>query len=260
MPNFDIPTELYMSSPVKSVAPSATLEQAHTFLQDHSISCAGVVDDGVLVGLISRTDLLRVGRRDAGALRGSALLTLPDRAVSEIMSSKPATVSPNTPLAEAATVMWKNEYHRVFAVDDAGRPVGVLSTRDVMVAIRDKRVNQPIAEFMSAPLFTVRFNEPISLASERLEKARVSGLIVVDEGWPVGLFTQIEALESRHLARDTAVEEVMNTAFICMPEDTRIFRAAQQAEALRARRIIAVRKGDAHGILTGIDFAHCAAG
>lgn len=50
-----------------------------------------------------------------------------------------------------------------------------------MRAVLKKRVSNPLSEYMSSPAFTVRASEPISLATERLKRARVSGLVVVDE-------------------------------------------------------------------------------
>jgi predicted transcriptional regulator len=127
-----------------------------------------------------------------------------------------------------------------------------------MLAIRDKRVKSPISNLMSSPVFTVRHVEPVAVATERLVKARVSGLVVVEDEWPVGLFTQAEALEARDEPRDTPVEEVMSAAMLALDADTPLHRAAAQAAALRVRRVIAVKDRGMQGILTGIDFARAA--
>jgi len=258
MAHFDIPSRLFMSSPVITVGPAASLEAARDLLNENSISSLAVVDGSDFLGVLSRTDLLRVARREAGSQHGADNLTFPAKPVSEIMNRDVAAISADDTVHEAAARMVKNGYHRVFLNDTDGL-AGVLSTRDVMVAIRDKRVMLPISEFMSAPLFTVRASEPISLATERLEKAHVSGLVVVEDEWPVGLFAQVDALAAQKLPRDTPIEEAMNTAFVCMPHDTPMHRAAAQAASLRARRVIAVKKRDMVGILTGIDFARLAA-
>lgn len=258
MPNFEVPVELYMSAPVYTVEPDAPLERVQQLLADLRISSLGVTDGRDLVGVVSRSDLLRVGRRQAGSRQKAALLTLPSQQVADVMSNEVATVSPSAPISEAAGLMIHRRFHRIFVVND-GVLVGIISTRDIMSVISDKRAANPIRQYMSTPLFTVRASEPISLATERLEKARVSGLVVVEDDDPVGLFTQIEALESRDLERATPVEEVMNTGFVCMPEDTRIHRAAAQSLALRSRRVVAVRRREMCGLLTGIDFARCAA-
>lgn len=253
-----MPVELYMSAPVHTIAPGDDLREVQRRLLGLAVSSLAVVDrDGKLVGVISLTDLIRVGRRQAGSRSKAALLTLPDKKVERRMTREVVTVAPGDAIALAAQRMVAGHFHRVYVVD-AERPVGVLSTRDVMLAIRDKRVNVPISSFMSSPLFTIRCDEPISLAVERLEKAHVTGLVVVDDGWPVGLFTQVEALESRDHARDTHVEDVMSSAMLALESDTPLHRAAAQASAMRVRRVIAVKGRRMQGILTGIDFARAA--
>jgi predicted transcriptional regulator len=247
-----------MRSPVHTVRSDDNLQQVQDQLNGLSISSLAVIDaDEELVGVISQTDLIRVGRRQAGSRGKAALLTLPNKLVSRRMTSEVFTVDPNDPISLAAKRMVERHVHRVYVLA-ARKLVGVLSTRDVMLAIRDKRVNAPILEWMSSPVFTIRAEEPVALATERLEKAHVTGLAVVEESWPVGVFTQREALEARDRTRDTPVEAVMNPAVLALEADTPLHRAAAQAEAMRVRRVIVVQGRRIQGILTGLDFARAA--
>jgi len=257
--HFTMPVDLYMSSPAHTIAPGESIRSAQTRLSDLSISSLAVVDDGTqkLLGVISITDLIRLGRKQAGSRAKAALLTLPDSEVSHVMSESVVSVAREDEVAMAARKMVEGHVHRIY-VEEAGRLVGVLSTRDIMLAIRDKRSAQPISDWMSSPAFTVRCEEPISLATERLEKAGVSGLIVVDKDWPVGLFRQHEALESRDEPRDTPVEAVMSCAMLALDRATPLHRAAAQAADLKVRRIIAMKNQRVEGILTGLDFARVA--
>ena len=253
-----MPVELYMTSPVHTVHPDDNLEHVQKRLDELRISSLAVVDENdKLLGVISRTDLIRVGRRQAGSHGKAALLTLPNKAVSRRMTDRVVTVSPEDPISLAAKHIVEGRLHRVY-VEASEKLVGVLSTNDVMLAIRDKRVNKPISDWMSSPVFTVRAQEPVSLATERLEKARVQGLVVVDDGWPVGVFTQREALDASDRARNTPVDEVMNPAMLILEADTPLHRAAAQAEALHVRRVIVVTNRQIEGILTGVDFARAA--
>jgi CBS domain-containing protein len=257
--NFQMPVELYMTSPVHTVGPDDDLREAQRILDGMSISSLAVVtEEGELMGVISRTDLIRVGRRQAGSRGKAALLTLPEMPVSRRMSTEVVKLHPQDSIAIAAKQMVKGRFHRVF-VEESGKLTGVLSTKDVMLAIRDKRVKTPISEWMSSPVFTIRADEPVSLATERLEKARVTGLVVVEDDWPVGSFTQREALEAHDRERNTPVEEVMNAALLALDVDTPLHRAAAQAAATRVWMVIAVRGRRMEGILTGIDFARAAA-
>lgn len=255
MPNFAFPVTEFMSAPVVTVSSTDELNHAQSLIETHRISALAVVNDsGELVGTLSRTDLLRIGRIQAGSALKAHLLTLPHQAVSEVMTRDPQTVPQDAALASAARLMMEHRVHRIFVMQDQ-RLIGVVSTKDLMRAVADKRVNPPIAHYASSPVFTIRTQEPISLATERLERARVSGLVVVDDGWPVGVFTQREALASKDVPRDTRTEAVMNPALLCLDHETRIFRAAEQAFALGARRIVAVDGSTVKGILTGLDFA-----
>lgn len=255
MTNYAMPVSLYMSSPVYTVSPDAELAEAQDELRTHGISSLAVTEGDRMVGVVSRTDLLRVGRMQAGATGKAALLTLPSRKVREVMRAEVIAVSSEDAVSEAAKRMVKDRIHRVFVIDGE-KLVGLLSTKDVMTAIKDKRDTHLLSEYMSAPVFSVRATEPVSLATDRLAKAHVTGLVVVDEDeWPVGVFTQLEALTSKDAPAETPVEDVMNPAMLCLRVDTPLHRAAAQASALRVRRVLCVEDRRIRGILTGIDFA-----
>lgn len=258
MANFEMPVSLYMTAPVAGVAPDTGLNVAHARLTDLGVSALAVVDrDHKLVGVVTRTDLLRLGRKQAGRRHGASALTLPSKPVGDVMTKSVLTVRSDDPVSKAAKLMVDEHVHRVFVVDNES-PVGVLSTRNIMAAIRDKRMRHPLSDFMSTPVFTVRTTETLSLAVERLEKARVSGLVVVDDDWPVGVFTQEEALGAKDFPGDTQVEEIMSPAMLCLDVSTPMHRAAAHASAMDVRRIIAVENKQMSGILTGLDLARCA--
>jgi len=248
---------LHMSTPVISIAPEGSLDEAHRLMREHNISSVAVIEEEELLGVLTRTDLLRVGRREAGLLRDASLLTFPQRTVRELMTPDVLCVDEEATISGAARELIEHRVHRLF-VKRGGVPVGVVSTRDIMVALRVSRVKAPISEFMSTPLFTVRAEEPVGMATDRLEKAHVHGVVVLEGEWPIGVFTQVEALMAKDEPRDTPVEEVMSPAMLCLPPDTMVHRAAAQAAATRARRVIAVENRTPTGILTGSDFARAA--
>lgn len=259
MANFEVAVSEYMSSPVHTASVSDSLDDIYAHLGRLHISSLPVMDGDTLAGVISRSDLLRVGRRAAGSGTGAQVLAFPAATAADEMTAGARTVTPGDTLSAAARIMAREYVHRLYVVDGA-RLAGVLSTYDLICAVRDKGVNTPISEQMSSPVFTVRAEEPVSLATDRLAKARVSGLVVLENEWPVGIFRQIEALASRALPRETRIDAVMDAAMLCMPMSTRMGRAAQQMVAMRARRIIAMKKDRVEGILSGWDFAKFVAG
>jgi predicted transcriptional regulator len=246
-----------MITDLATVGQDATLTLIARILHERRISAVPVVADGVLVGVVSRTDLVRIGRIQAGTHRTAPVLKLPEQQASDLLrhaARAPLTVDATAMLRDAARTMCAEHVHRLF-VTDGGKLAGVISTYDLMRAVRDARLEIPIAEIMSTPLFTINAQQPVGAAVARLESAHVSGLVVVDDDFPVGVFTQLEALEARDLPRDTRVDEVFDPAMLCLPANTKMFRAAEQACRMEARRVIPCRDREAVGIVTGLDFA-----
>lgn len=267
MAHFAMPVSLYMSETIVTMPETATLTEVDATLNRFGISCVPIVDEaGGCTGVLSRTDLLRIGRVEAKRrARTGALLELPSQCAKDIVKANPVTVLPDAHVSEAAKLLVKHHIHRIFVRDasssDESRPnlVGVFSTKEILAAIRDKRLTGPISDFMVHPVFTIEHTASVSTATDRLRNAHVSGLVVVDEDEsPIGVFTQVEALEARELPPETQVEEVMNYAMLCLDIRTPLYRAAGQAVATRARRVLAVHDRRVRGILTGIDFARSA--
>lgn len=117
------------------VGEDAPLEEAARLIRAYSVSGLPVVDGGgTLVGVISQTDLVsfqdaaigRLLRTEASGLR-----------VGELMSSPAITIPMTGTLREAARLMRDRKVHRLVALDDTGRPVGVVSSSDFVALYAD---------------------------------------------------------------------------------------------------------------------------
>lgn len=102
-------------------------------MADDDISALVVVDDhGLLVGIISRSDILRAGVEDPDWSNAT---------VDRFMTREVITVAPTTKLTEAMRILLHNHIHRVVVVkeDDEGRkqPIAVLSDSDLVCEMAD---------------------------------------------------------------------------------------------------------------------------
>lgn len=250
MANFEMPVTEYMTTPVETVRIGDSLMTANQLFADQSVSALAVVNErGVIKGVISRTDVLH-----AAVYTHGETFRVPDRPVEELMKSPALQVDPDARLADAAKLMLKNRVHRVF-VTDGGEPEGVLSTRDLMRAVREKRIKTPISEIASGSVVKVKADDPIALAVDRLDRSNKHGLVVVEGKFPVGIFDQACALESRRLPPHTAVEHVMDVRILILPGEIGIGRAAEQALGMNVRRILIETDRHQTGIVSGLDFA-----
>ncbi|MBW1761928.1 MAG: CBS domain-containing protein, partial [Deltaproteobacteria bacterium] len=250
MANFRMPVTEYMTSPVETIDIGQSLVAANALFSEQGVSALGVVnDDGELKGVVSRTDLLH-----AAVFTQGETFRVPDRPVEEIMKSPALQVLPDADLTEAARLMLKEHVHRIF-VTSGDEPVGVVSTRDLMRAVREKRLKTPISEIASGSVVKIRADETIALAVDRLELSNKHGLVVVEEDFPVGIFDQACALDARRLPPSTAVENAMNVRILILPAGMALSRAAEQALGMNVRRILIEDDRGVTGIVGGLDFA-----
>jgi tRNA nucleotidyltransferase (CCA-adding enzyme) len=109
-----------MSSPVRTVPPEMPLSELAQSLHEWGHTGVPVVQDGRLVGIISRRDLERAQREGRSSLP-----------VSSCMAHQVRAVGPDAPLAEALEQMTTYNVGRL-PVLDGSRIVGILSREDVL--------------------------------------------------------------------------------------------------------------------------------
>jgi CBS domain-containing protein len=254
---FDRPVSEYMTRDVAVADVDTPLEDLAQTMHERGISGVPILRDGDLAGVVTRTDLIQLGVMQTGRRWAGPTMALPHLRASEVMTREPEVIAPDTPLRDAARIMSAHGLHRVFATL-GGRLVGVLSTLDLAAAVRDARIDAPLSSVMTALVLSIDVHAPLSAAVELLSRVSVTGLIVTDEGLPVGMFTQLDALASRDLPRSTPVETTYDAAVICLPAEAKLHRAAAHAAQLDVRRVVVCRGREAVGVIGGLDFARVA--
>jgi len=124
----------YMTPAVKSVTRHCTMSEVETLFKQHDFNAFPVVEEGKLLGIVSKFDFLRAFAFTTGQMvpRYDELMR---RAVGEVMTEAVVHVEPKTPLTRVLQLM-VNLKIRSFPVLDADRQlIGVISRGDVMRAL-----------------------------------------------------------------------------------------------------------------------------
>jgi CBS domain-containing protein len=150
-----------MTRDVTTLDPNLSLTKMDQILLEAKIGAAPVIEDGELIGIVSRSDVIHLlagEQQRAERLAGFYSSPFPiaigalehlardsrdiaDRMtktrVRDIMTRDVESLSPEDSVEAAARFMWGEGYHRVPVVSD-GRLVGILSTMDLIRLIGER--------------------------------------------------------------------------------------------------------------------------
>lgn len=124
-----------------------TVYKAARFLRECQVRAVGVCDaQGKLVGVISQSD---ISDKVAAEMRCPEWVK-----VSEIMSRRLITVTPETGLDECIHLMERNNIYHLLVVDDKGRFYGMISMQDLLAALTDELKSR--AEMLESYIFPIK--------------------------------------------------------------------------------------------------------
>jgi CBS domain-containing protein len=205
--------EQIMSRPVISLTPASDAHDAACVILDRKISAIPIVNGGLLVGLLTETDLLRwLGELAFDHNAADRLLRGPVR---ELMRARVMRVAPEAPLGEVIDVFRRYRVRHVPVTVNSSL-LGVISDRDVrrclgwssmmdMQAEARGRMSEitslsTAVEVMQLDVQTISSAAPLREALQRMLEARIHSLPVVDERRLVGIITQTDFVKA--IARD----------------------------------------------------------
>jgi CBS domain-containing protein len=121
--------------------------------------------------------------------------------ISELMSKDPRTVTPDTPVSEAAQPMKEEDIgmvpviERVGGAETRGRLVGVITDRDIAIrtVAEGRAVDSPVRDVMSSGVRTATPSDSVESVMELMGREQVRRVPIVDErGSLVGVVSQAD--------------------------------------------------------------------
>ncbi len=189
------------------VEPSDHLTQMAEYLIASGYRGLPVVENGRLVGLISRGDVVGI-LADTEEFAGLS--------IEDIMTPDPQTMEERESLGKARDLMRSLDERSIPVVDGEGRVTGVVGVKDVVEALtkgKPRRATQgeragqktplrvEVRSVMSAPAITIGPEGSAAEAAALMRDRDVSSVVVVEDRRPAGIVTQVDLLEQVVAAR-----------------------------------------------------------
>ncbi len=114
-------------SVIYSVGPKTLVSEASALMEEKNIGALLVMDGKTLLGIVTERDITRkvakYPRVNSGVIK-----------VSAVMTANPETITPNTQLIDCMELMKERGFRHVPVIDN-GEVVGIVSMRDVLIAL-----------------------------------------------------------------------------------------------------------------------------
>lgn len=122
-----------MTSPAITIPPDCTVPGAMALMRQHRIRHLPVVENGRLVGIISRGDLREASSKEAvNADTYEINFMLSKLTVSKLMARKVYTVTPDAFIVHAAGLMTENKIAGLPVVEQDGSVIGIITESDLL--------------------------------------------------------------------------------------------------------------------------------
>ncbi|QXV56458.1 CBS domain-containing protein [Amycolatopsis sp. TNS106] len=144
--------------------------------------------------------------------------------VSEVMTTDPVTVAPDTGYKQIAALLARRRISAVPVVDEGGAPVGVVSEADLLARFRAPRPAlfaghhsrgearkaraSRAEDLMTSPVVTIDAGDSVAAAAVRLAKKDVRRLFVVADGRLVGVVSRRDLLSGFRRADEDIRAEI----------------------------------------------------
>lgn len=210
-----IPIKMLMTETVITIYPEASIIQAATLMLENGIHNVPVVKTGNIVGIVTRTDLMRYVAENAGKLSTK---------IRNLMTEDVISVHRHHTINHVIDEMNRNEIARVIVKDDDGKPAGYisrkslalslitdsegeLSTKSIKMVRRSSPGGQktyryvkemPVTaeDIMISPVISIDVNENISSAAKKMIEEGLTGLPVSDGEDIVGILSRTDVMKA----------------------------------------------------------------
>ena len=157
-------------------------------LQDHKVSGVPVIKKGEVVGMITRTDLLRNRDEDQTAL---------------LMTRDPVVISPDKSIVEASRLLIKHDIRRLPVVEGI-KLVGIITVADIVRVAAELGIKESIEPYLEKETVVLWSDMPLAVAGSIMEFAAVEACPVIDSNLKL-----VGMISDRDLIKTSVIEDTV---------------------------------------------------
>lgn len=176
-----------MSHPITSVDANVPLTEAATLMLENDISRLMVLEDGKPAGMIAGSDFVASIARSEKARRET---------VADVMSDAILVCRDQTPIISAARTMTQAGWRSVLVVDARGRPLGVVSEKDLIPLIKGGVKSDAVVSQVMHTMQTLDIRTSLREAADMMINKHHHRVVVVDrndpDAFPLGIVSSFD--------------------------------------------------------------------
>ncbi len=239
-----------MPTHIISVKPSCPLAEAANLMDRHRISCLLVTTAGRPVGILTERDLARFMDTEGPTAQGYL--------VQDVMSTNVVAISGSEDIYASYSLMCSRGIRHLAICDDEGKAVGVLTYTDLMRRLGAELLSEirTVEQVMTRKVLTMEPQAPLRQALHSMTTRKVSCVLVVEDGRPVGIVTErdVTRIMARGGSGDRCVGEIMSAPVQTVARQRYAFEAVALMEDMGLRRLAVVDdQGQLIGLITQSD-------
>ncbi|RXA18717.1 CBS domain-containing protein [Methanosarcina sp. MSH10X1] len=209
-----VPIKLLMTESVITIYPEASISQAVALMLENGVHNIPVVKNDI-VGIVTRTDLVRYVAENDEEMKTK---------IPKLMTEDIISVHRHHTINHVIDEMNRNEIERVIVKDDAGKPVGIISSKSLALNlltdfqgelstknIKMTRKSSPAGQktyryvkevpltaedIMVSPITSIDVNENVSAAAKKLIEEGLTALPVSDGEDIVGILSRTDIMKA----------------------------------------------------------------
>lgn len=209
-----VPIKLLMTESVITIYPEASISQAAALMLENGVHNIPVVKNDI-IGIVTRTDLVRYVAESSEEMKTK---------IPKLMTEDIISVHRHHTINHVIDEMNRNEIERVIVKDDAGKTVGIISSKSLALnlltdfqgelstkSIKMTRKSSPggqktyryvkevpltAEDIMVSPIVSIDVNENVSSAAKKMIEEGLTALPVSDGEDIVGILSRTDIMKA----------------------------------------------------------------